>query len=483
MPGLNSSESRIHERSVTAEPARILVVDDEEELLHILQTLIETAGYKVTAVTDEREALQAARSEAFDLSIVDLYLKNSNGIALMEELRLLQPDTPVIILTGYGTIETAVQAMRQGAYGYLEKPFKPHDLLFHIDKALENRRLVREINRLKELIEETYGFTGVVTRSRKMQQVLATISRVAGSDSTVYIHGESGTGKELMAKTIHVAGPRKDKPFIALNCAALPEALLESTLFGHEKGAFTGAIHSARGVFAQADQGTLFLDEIGDMPLGIQAKILRVLQERRFYPIGSEKMVQVDVRVIVATNKDLEEEVRKGLFRSDLFYRIHVIPVYLPPLRERREDIPALVEHFLCKLDQQTKKGVKTVTAEAMRKLMLHNWPGNIRELQNVLEYAAAMAGGSVITENLVFPPTPSTEEGSLRSLKAAKETFERGYLIKVLQVCRGNISETASIVGKKRTDFYALLQKHKLKPADFRPAGGNGGSAYREKQ
>ncbi|MGD0231212.1 MAG: sigma-54 dependent transcriptional regulator [Syntrophorhabdales bacterium] len=483
MAGLKSSESRSHERSVMAEPARILVVDDEQDLLHVLQELIETAGYKVIAVTNEREALQAARSEAFDLSIVDLYLENSNGIALMGELLLLQPDTPVIILTGYGTIETAVESMKQGAYSYLTKPFQPRDLLLHIEKALENGRLVREINRLKELIGATYGLVGVVARSKKMQQVLATVSRVAGSDSTVYIHGESGTGKELIAKTIHVASPRRDKPFIALNCAALPEALLESTLFGHEKGAFTGAIQASRGVFAQAHQGTLFLDEIGDMPLGIQAKILRVLQERRFYPIGSEKIVQVDVRVVVATNKDLEEEVRRGLFRGDLFYRIHVIPIYLPPLKERREDIPALIEHFLHKLDQQTKKGVKTLTAKAMRKLMLHDWPGNIRELQNVLEYAAAMAGDGIITENLVFQPTHSTEEGSLRSLKEAKETFERDYLIKVLQACRGNISETASIVGKRRTDFYALLQKHKLKPADFRPAGGNGGSAYREEE
>ena len=237
----------------------------------------------------------------------------------MGELLLLQPDTPVIILTGYGTIETAVESMKQGAYSYLTKPFKPHDLLFHIDKALENRRLVREINRLKELVEETYGFTGVVTRSRKMRQVLATVSRVAGSDSTVYVQGESGTGKELIAKTIHLASPRKDKPFIALNCAALPEALLESTLFGHEKGAFTGAIQSSRGVFAQAHQGTLFLDEIGDMPLEIQAKILRVLQERRFYPLGSENMVQVDVRVVVATNKDLEEEVKKGTVQERSF--------------------------------------------------------------------------------------------------------------------------------------------------------------------
>jgi two-component system response regulator GlrR len=464
-----------------AEQAKILVVDDEQSLLRVLQELIETAGHKVTVATDERDALRAARSEAFDLAIIDLYLENSSGIALMGEFLLLQPDTPVIILTGYGTIETAVESMKQGAYSYLTKPFKPHELLFHIEKALENRRLVREVNRLKEIVEETYGFTGVVTRNRKMRQIMATVARIAGSDSTVYVHGESGTGKELIAKTIHMASLRKEKPFIAVNCAALPEELLESTLFGHEKGAFTGAIQSSKGVFVQADHGTLFLDEIGDMPLGIQAKILRVLQERRFYPIGSEKMVQVDVRVVVATNKDLEAEVRKGLFRSDLFYRIHVIPIYLPPLRERREDIPALVEHFLDKLHQQTKKEVKALSAEAMTKLMLHDWPGNIRELQNVLEYAAAMARGGLIKEDLVFPPTRATEVGALGSLKEARDAFERSYVIKVLEACKGDVSEAASIVRKNRTDFYTLLRKHGLKPADFRSTGGGGEGAHDE--
>jgi two-component system response regulator GlrR len=462
-----------------AEAAKILIVDDEVGILLVLRELIETAGHKVTTVTNEKEAIQAAQTETFDLSIVDLYLENANGIELMKDLLLLQPNMPVIILTGYGTIETAVESMKQGAYGFLTKPFKPHDLLFQVEKALENGRLLHEIDRLKKLVVETYSFSGLVTRSKKMRDVLAIMSRIAGSDSTVCIQGESGTGKELIAKTIHMASPRKDKPLIAVNCAALPEALLESTLFGHEKGAFTGAVQSTRGVFVQAHQGTLFLDEIGDMPLGIQAKILRVLQERRFTPVGSEKTVQVDVRIIVATNKNLEEEVKKGLFRSDLFYRINVIPLYLPPLRKRREDIPALIEYFLDKLDEQMKKGVKTLTAEATRKLMLYDWPGNIRELQNVLEYAVAMARNSVITEDLIFPSTHPPEEGVLSSLKEARKTFERAYVIKVLEVCKGNASEAAHIVGKSRTDFYTLLRKHKLKPVDFKPAQLEQGNGY----
>jgi len=448
---------------------KILIVDDDRNLLEVLKVRVESAGYDVIAAVGEEDALDAARNEAFDLSIVDLQLEHSSGIALMKELRLLLPDMPVIILTAFGTIESAVQAMRQGAYGYLTKPFNSHDLFSHIEKALENSHLMMEISRLKGLLQEGYDSPDMVVKSDKMQQVLNIVSRVAGMDSTVYIHGESGTGKELIARAIHLASERKDKPFVALNCAALPESLLESRLFGHEKGAFTGAIQTTKGLFSQAHEGTIFLDEIGDMSLAIQAKLLRVLEERSFYPIGSEKLVEVDVRVIVATNKDLEEGVRKGLFRSDLFYRIHVIPIYLPPLRERKEDIPPLVEHFLARLSQQMRKEIKGVTPEAMRKLMLHDWAGNVRELENTLEYAAAMTRDDVLTEELILPSRHSPGEEPLRPLKEARDAFERGYLIKLLQTCKGNVSEAADLAGKYRTDFYNLLKKHGLNAADFR--------------
>ena len=305
--------------------------------------------------------------------------------------------------------------------------------------------------------------------SEKMQRVLGVVSRVAGSDSTVYINGETGTGKELVAKAIHLASKRKDKPFVALNCAAIPEPLLESTLFGHEKGAFTGAVQAARGMFTQAHEGTLFMDEIGDMSLTIQAKVLRALEERRFYPVGSEKPVEVDVRVIVATNKDLEEEVRKGLFRSDLFYRIHVIPLHLPSLRERKEDIPPLVEHLLKRLNRQMKKEIKAVTPEAMRRLMAHDWPGNVRELENTLEYAAAMTREEVITDEFILQPGQPSAEESLRPLKEARDAFERGYIIELLQSCKGNVSAASDLAGRYRADFYTLLKKHGLNPADFR--------------
>jgi len=325
---------------------KILVVDDNPNLLELIKMRLEAADYEVIALTDEDKALAAFKFKAFDLCVLDLMLAQSDGLTLMEQFRLIHPDIPTIILTAHGSIENAVEAMRRGAYSYLTKPFEPTDLLLQIERALETRNLNFEIKRLKDMLHERFDFTNIIARSGKMRAILDVVTRIAKLDSTVYIHGESGTGKELVAKAIHLASDRKDTTFVALNCAALPETLLESELFGHEKGAFTGAVRSTKGLFTQAHGGTLFLDEIGDMPLSTQSKLLRALQERQFYPVGSESPVDVDVRVIVATNKDLAEQVKKGLFRDDLYYRIHVIPIYLPPLRERKEDILPLAEHF-----------------------------------------------------------------------------------------------------------------------------------------
>ncbi|HUV06257.1 MAG TPA: sigma-54 dependent transcriptional regulator [Spirochaetia bacterium] len=448
---------------------KILVVDDDRNLIEVLKVRVESAGYEVTTALNEEEAIEAAKNQMFDLAILDLQLEKSDGISLMQKLHLLFPDLPVIILTAHGTIESAVESMKRGAYSYVTKPFNARDLLLQMEKALENRVLQKEIRRLKNFLEEEYNFGNIVTRSEKMQRVLETVSRIADSDSTVYIQGESGTGKELIAKAIHVASSRKDKLFIALNCAAIPETLLESKLFGHEKGAFTGATQSARGSFTQAHTGTIFLDEIGDMSLTIQAKVLRILQERNFYPVGSEKLIEVDVRVIVATNKDLEEEVKKGLFRHDLYYRIRVIPIQLPPLRERKEDIQPLVDHFLKQFNDRMKKAIKGVTPEAMKKLMLHDWPGNVRELENTVESAMALTKQEYITEEDILPSRPSSAVEPLKSLREAKNAFERNYLINLLQVCKGNVSDAAELSGKYRADFYGLLNKHKLNAADFR--------------
>jgi len=448
---------------------RILVVDDDNSLLELMRMRLESANYEVTATMKEEEAIEAAKGQVFDLSIVDLRLAQRDGISLMKELHLIIPDMPVIILTAHGSIESAVEAIKNGAFSYLTKPFEPQEMLFQIERVLENSRLASEIKRLKGLLKEKYDFPNIIAQSEGMQRVLEVVSRVAKTDSTVFINGESGTGKELIAKVIHVASSRKDKAFVAINLAAIPETLLESELFGYEKGAFTGAVRSAKGFFSQAHEGTIFLDEIGDMALSTQGKLLRVLQERQFYPIGKEKPIDVDVRLIAATNKNLEDQVKKGLFREDLFYRIHVIPIFLPPLRERKEDIPLLIEHFLKKFRLQMKKEVKGLTPQAMQKLMLYDWPGNVRELENTIEYAVAMTQEDVINEDFILQKKEVTSLEPLRTLKEARDAFEKSYLIMLLQACKGNVSQAARLAGKYRPDFYDLLKKHGLDQSSFK--------------
>jgi two-component system response regulator GlrR len=448
---------------------KILVVDDDRNLLELARMRLESASYEVSTALTEEQAVETVKAEPVDLSIVDLQLVRQDGISLMQELHAINPEMPVIILTAYGTIESAVEAMKKGAYSYLTKPFESRELLFQLEKALENRRLNSEIKRLRGLLEERYGFNNIVAKSEKMRKVLELVSRSAKTDSTIYLHGESGTGKELIAKAVHLSSDRRDQVFVAINCAALPEPLLESELFGHEKGAFTGAIRKTPGLLTQANKGTFFLDEIGDMSLSIQAKLLRVLEERKFYPVGAEKPVEVDIRLIVATNKDLDAEVKKGAFREDLFYRIHVIPIFLPPLRDRREDIPPLVEHFIEQFNERTKKEIKGLAPQAMQRLMLNDWPGNVRELEHVIEYAVAMTQTDVITEDLILLRTKSSAEEPWRPLKQAKGAFERNYLIRLLELSGGNVSQAARLAGKYRADFYDLMRKHGLSVDDFK--------------
>jgi two-component system, NtrC family, response regulator GlrR len=464
--------------------ARLLVVDDDQNLLELVRSRLNGANYDVAVAGDAESAIEATSRDKFDLAIVDLRLAGQDGMTLMERLHSVNPAMPVIILTGFASVESAVEAMKRGAYTYLTKPFDPRELFLQVERALETHKLASENVRLKGLLKEKYDFANIVAKSDKMQRVLEAVSRIAAADSTVYIHGESGTGKELIAKAIHLASERKDKPFVAINCAAIPETLLESELFGHEKGAFTGAVRSTKGLFTQAHEGTLFLDEIGDMPITIQVKLLRALEEREFYPVGSDKPVQVDVRLVVATKKDLVDEVKKGTFREDLFYRIHVIPLILPPLKDRAEDIPHLVEHLLKKICPQLKKDVSGVTPKAMQKLMQHEWPGNVRELENILEYAVTMTQQDVITDDLVLQTkdpaasTPVTDmqqahylptPESLKSLKEARAEFDRAYLVHLMGICSGKASKAAEIAGKYRADFYDLLKKHDIKVADFK--------------
>lgn len=447
----------------------ILIVDDDKNILEVLSLRLEAQGYRVTATAVAEDALRIVKDELFDLALVDLKLSGKeNGIDLMEKMHQVAPEMPVIILTAYGTIDTAVEAMKRGAYSYLTKPFDRRELLLQIKNGLEKSILSREVRRLKALVGERYGFENIIGKSKKMQEVLEQAARAAETDSNVCIYGESGTGKELIAKSLHLLSSRKDKPFVAVNCAAVPEGLHEGELFGYEKGAFTGALRNKRGFFAQAHGGTLFLDEISEMPESLQVKLLRVLQEKQFYPLGGEKPIDVDVRILTATNKNLDDEVRNGTFREALFYRIYVIPIYLPPLRERKEDIPLLVDHFIKKFDRKMKKGVKGISTPALQKLLSYSWPGNVRELENTIEYAMAMTAQEVVGEDLILQ-TKAIEKDKLKPLKDAKNEFEKSYISNILSLTEGNVSKAAKLAGKYRSDFYELLKKHTLDPLDFK--------------
>ncbi|MBW1895330.1 MAG: sigma-54-dependent Fis family transcriptional regulator [Deltaproteobacteria bacterium] len=447
---------------------KILVVDDDRNILHVIQMRLVSGGYHVTMTTAGEEALKLAEKEPFDLALIDLKLNGQDGIQLMESIHHINPHIPVIILTAHGTIKTAVHAMKKGAYSYLTKPFDGHELLQQINNCLEKSRLSKEVKRLRGLVKQQYGFDNIIGNSDNIKRVLAQVAQAAATDSNVYIEGESGTGKELIAKSLHVASNRKDGPFIAVNCAAIPENLMESELFGYEKGAFTGADRSKKGLFVQADSGTFFLDEISEMHSSMQVKMLRALEEKEFYPVGGRQTVKVDCRIIAASNKNLEQEIEKGNFREDLFYRIYVIPIKLPSLSERKEDIPILSRHFLQKFSSKMGKEIEEFSTDAMQKLISYPWPGNIRELENTIECAVAMTKSNIITQSLILQTQNINPEG-LKQFKYAKESFEKNYLIQLFELTQGNVSQAAKLAGKYRADIYELLKKYNLKLADFR--------------
>lgn len=447
---------------------KILVVDDDQNILKVVKLRLEANNYRVATTLQTESAVKIAKNKIFDLALVDFKLASKNGIELMEELHQIDPEMPIIILTAYGTIQNAVQAMKKGAYNYLTKPFDDQELLLQIKNGLEKRRLSKEVKRLRDKVKEMDGFENVVGKSKKMKKIMEQVIQAAKTDSNIYVYGESGTGKELIVKNLHILSSRKNFPFLAINCAAIPETLLESELFGYEKGAFTGATRSKKGIFVLAHKGTLFLDEISEMPSTMQAKLLRVLETKEIHPLGSEKVVKVDTRIIVASNKNLEEEVEKGTFRKDLFYRIHVIPIKLPPLREKKEDILLLAKFFLQKCTKKMKKDMKGFSASASQKLMLYHWPGNVRELENTVERAVAMSIKDVITEDLILPAQEIEKDG-LQPLKNAKKDFEKDYLVQLIGLTRGNVTQAAKLAGKYRADLYELLKKHNLKPTDFK--------------
>jgi len=445
---------------------RILVVDDDEALLRLLSMRLSANGFAVTTCATGDEALALAKREMFDLALTDLRLPDRDGLSVLEGLKLIHPDLPVLLLTAHGTIPNAVEAMQKGAFGYLTKPFDDKELQATLEKALVQQRMSREIQRLKLLVKELYGLENVVARSPKMQALLDQVARVAETDATICLLGETGTGKEVIARVIHCNSRRARGPFIGVNCGAIPESLFESELFGHVKGAFTGAQHAKRGLVQSAQGGTLFLDEIAEMPLTLQVKLLRAIQEREVLEVGAERPSKVDVRFITSTNKDLSAAVRAGTFREDLFYRIQVFPITMPPLRERRDDIPFLAQHFLQQSARRMQKEIRGFLPEAMQKLMLHSWPGNIRELENAVEKAVVLSSQDMITPDLL-PSVTQEPTGQVKPLTEARDEFEQNYLKAVMQLTGGNISRAAQIAGRYRADFYKLLKKHGLHPGD----------------
>ena len=451
---------------------KILVVDDDRGLLTLMKARLIAAGYQVTLATGGEEALASAHGEIYSAAILDLKMEGMDGITLLERLVAIQPNLAAIILTAYGTIANAVEATKKGAYDFLTKPFEAKDLLYRLEKALEMGRLRSEVDRLRTLVGERYHFDSIIATSDKMRDITRQVAQIAPTDSTVCLYGESGTGKELIAKAIHMNGSRSQGPFIPINCGAIPEGLLESELFGHVKGAFTGAAQPKKGLLQQAEGGTLFLDEIAELPMSLQVKFLRVLQEREFYPVGGVKPVRVDFRLVTATNRDLWKAIGEGKFREDLYYRIHVIPFHLPPLRERTEDIPLLAVHFLQNFSREMNKNIRGFQPETMQRLMLYRWPGNVRELSNVIERAVALASeGEITPEQLLIgqESTPSPTRPGLMPFNDARDEFERAYLVQVLTASRGNVSRAATVAGRYRAEFYKLLKKHGLEPGDFK--------------
>jgi two-component system, NtrC family, response regulator len=393
----------------------ILVVDDEINYLTVMETLLGDAGYEVLTAPSAIEALKIAGAADLDLVLTDMKMPKMTGIELLDQLQRLYPDLPVIIMTAFGTVEKAVSAMKKGAFDYILKPFKNEEILVTIAKALEHRHLILANRLLNQELDKKYGFPNIVGESRVMEDILALVKRVAQSRATVLITGESGTGKELIARAIHQCSNRAAKSFISVNCAALTETLLESELFGHERGAFTNAVAMRKGRFELADGGTLFMDEVAEMSQGLQVKLLRVLQEMEFERVGGVRTIKVDVRVVAASNRDLKEEVEAGRFREDLFYRLNVVHLHLPPLRQRREDIPLLAAHFIKKYVQENLRDKTRITPEALTVLIQYAWPGNVRELENVLERAVILCSNNVISpQDLPAELAPAPAESRL---------------------------------------------------------------------
>jgi len=444
--------------------AHLLVVDDDPDMLRLLTIRLTAAGYRVTAVTSAEAAMTQLHIERPQLVLSDVQLPGRDGLALFDDIRARHPSLPVILLTAHGTIPDAVEATERGVFTYLTKPFDGKGLLDKIAQALA---LSAPSHPAKRGSPEAWQHQ-IISRSSRMAEALAEARMISQSDASVLLRGESGTGKELLAQAIHQASPRAGKPFIAVNCGAIPEALLESELFGHVKGAFTDAVASHKGLFQAADGGTLLLDEIGDMPPALQVKLLRVLQERVVRPLGSSQSIPVDVRIISATHRDLDAAMAEGQFRADLYYRLNVVTLTLPPLSERREDIPLLANHFLTKLASKYDKRLSGFAPEALKALTTAAWPGNVRQLYNVVEQVCALSTTPLVPLALVQRALRSPSVQVL-TFAEARQRFERDYLVGLLKLTDGNVADAARLADRNRTEFYRLMQKHGLTPGHFK--------------
>ncbi len=436
----------------------ILLIDDEADALDAYAQALASERYRVDAAARPTEALAKAQCRTYDAAVLDLKMPDMSGLEVLRALRKLDAELAVVVVTGYATIETAVEAMKEGASDYLTKPFTPDELRLALRRALERQELLRENRELRARLAASPSTAGMIGDSEAMREVRRLVARVAESDATVLIYGETGTGKELVARELHAESGRAGEPFITVDCAAVPAELLESEFFGHEKGAFTGAIRRRRGSFELAHGGTLFLDEIGNMGLDLQAKLLRALQEREIQPIGSERKVPVDVRLVAATNRNLREATRQGGFREDLYYRLNVIPISLPPLRARRDDIPALVDHFVARYASKLGKRMQGIDGEALKILLAYDWPGNVRELQSAVERAVTLADRDALDvdafRHLVDVPGEPRRSGDLPSLGQV----EKDYIIEVLQATRWNRKEASRILGISTVTLWRKL-------------------------
>jgi two-component system response regulator GlrR len=444
---------------------KILAVDDDPDILKLLEMRLVAAGYQVVTAANGEEALAHIGVSRPALVISDLRMPRMDGLALFDAIHQADPALPVILLTAHGSIPEAVDATRRGVFGFLTKPFDSKSLLQQVEAAL---RLTAGAHVAADSTEDQSWREAIITRSPHMENLLSQAKLMAMSDASVFIQGDSGTGKELLARAIHKASPRSRRPFVAINCGAIPEALLESELFGHTKGAFTGAVRDNKGLFQSAEGGTIFLDEIGDMPMPLQVKLLRALQERVIRPVGANASIAVDVRIISATHKNLAEEMKAGRFREDLYYRINVVSLDIPSLAGRREDIPLLANNFLNALSTKYGKNLNGFSPDAMELLIAAPWPGNVRQLQNIVEQTVVLSTTPLVSTSLVQKALQD-DIGGIVPFEIARKNFERDYLIKLLKATNGGVTQAARLAQRNRTEFYKLLQRHQLTPALFK--------------